>query len=242
MRFKFFKDVVVLIIVALLLCGKVVDGQEKNFEISLNYNYTTNARLFLFPLSADRILRNKYLDLEDIFSFSVGIGYKIADALQLRFNLEKISKTASDNSVLISLNGGAKQIEAEDGFSAYLLELNLIYTLPFSGNNFKLFFGGGVGSYWGRQIRNFNEAKLKSKNKEFAFGIQAIFGIEYYFYKNIAFKFEMLFREPEIKLHSQYENKLISYEGNKALILNDSFDTKIDINGAVFQFGFVYNF
>ena len=229
-------------IVVLLNCSIVSFGQNGKFEFALNYNYTTNAKLFLFPFNADPVLRNQYLQLRDIFSLSVNARRKILGGLGLEANVEEISKTGKDKSVVISQAGGVRQIEVTDGFRAYLVELNLIYELPFSSERFKIYMGGGAGTYFGSHIRKFSGASVKSKNKNISVGIETLAGVEYYFYKAFALRFEMRFREPELKLHSEYLNKTIEYEGQQAEILNDSFDSNVDIDGAVFTFGLAYNF
>ncbi len=230
------------IIVVLLFSSSRIFAQSGRFEAALNYNYTTNAKLFLFPFSPDPIVRNKFLDLEDIFNFSANVRLRITPSLQIGLNIERIIKTGKDNSVIVLQNSGLRRVEVADGFEAYLIEFSLIYILPFSSNRFKIFMGGGAGAYPARQIRRFGKAKIKSKNKDFPFGIQTLAGVEYYFRKDFALRFQMVFREPEIKLLSTYVKKTFEYNGTNVTVINDTFETRVDIDGAVFVLGLVFNF
>ncbi len=67
--------------------------------------------------------------------------------------------------------------------------------------------GGGLGYYYGSMIRKFGDAEVSNVERNSAYGIQVAVDMNYLWRENIAFKFEMKFRDPQFTVRSRY-NKL----------------------------------
>jgi len=102
--------------------------------------------------------------------------------------------------------------------------------------------GGGVGYYRGEFVRKFSEVELEVLQRKIAIGIHVSTSMDYIIHKNLSARFEMKFRNPQYTVISKYTKTEIKYQGTTIQLPEDSFDTKIDIDGLTFSLGLVVNF
>lgn len=114
--------------------------------------------------------------------------------------------------------------------------------MPFSTELFKFNMAGGIGYYHAIHTRKFGDTDISNLETKPVIGIQVSTGMEYLITENIGVRIQMKFRAPEIKVKSKYNSTTVNYKGNTITILQDTFDSKVSVNGAVFMLGVSYSF
>ncbi len=212
------------------------------FAVSVNANYTTSSKLYLFPNAIDPFLRNQNIPLEDIYSYSVEVRYAFNESIALGLGTELIERTEFGKNITVTGPAGITRLEIEDGFRMFPIELTLYYIMPFSTEQFKFFMGGGGALYIGEHIRKFGTASVSNESRKFAYGIHVSAGMEYMITDYFSVRGETQFRDPEFEVTSKYNSKEILYNGNTYIIPNDTFDSEINIDGVTFTLGAVIHF
>lgn len=212
---------------------------EHNFGVAINMVYTTSAEVFLNPNSSDIVLRNESFLVEDIINPGIDLRYRISDEFILGLNIEYIKKTASGPNLTAFVGSRVFVFEVEDGFKVIPIELTAHYFFPFSTEQFKFAMGGGIGYYRGEFIRKFSDTELSILERKLAIGIHVSGSMDYMFLDNLSLRFEMKFRDPQFNVISKYTKTELIFEGNTIVLPEDSFETKVNINGVTFVLGAV---
>jgi hypothetical protein len=215
---------------------------DKKFSIGINFIYTTDARIFLHPNAADPFERTTEFDLSGINSPGINFRYKLLEELYLDLDLEYLKKTGTGLNEQAYINGILSDINVEDGFRMIPVELSIYYLLPFSTDNLKFLMGGGGGYYYGSMIRKFGSLDVSTIKRKIAYGIQVSVDMEYVLLQDFSVRAEMKFRDPQFTVSNHYNKQEFSYEGNMVRIARQDFETKINVYGVNFLFGFVYHF
>jgi outer membrane protein W len=227
------KSVLIIILLANILFAQT---GEKKFYINANYIYTTTAKLYLQPNSSDPFIRGTHEDLEDLWSYSGEIGYSLSEEIIIAIGLEYVEKTFVNH----NMNLGGTRAVMTDGFKVIPLELSLYYTLPFSTEMFKFFMGGGGGLYFGTHIRRLGDVSVSNESRKVGYGIQVAVGMDYLFNEYFSIRAQMRFRDPEFEMKSSYSNKVVNYGGRTFLLSNQTFSSKVNIDGISFAIGLVF--
>lgn len=232
------------ILLALLFFAEINFGQDTtpDFVITAGSAYITSAELFLNPNSSDIFLRNQSFELKDIFTPAIEIRYRLNDELMLGLSTEYARKSQKGNFLTVLAGSQLIQLESEDGFIFIPVELSLYHIMPFSTESFKFNMGGGIGYYYAEQTRKFGDTDISNLETKPVIGIQVSTGMEYIIKENIGVRLQLKFRAPEVKVKSKYNNTKVNYKGNTITILQDTFDSKVGINGALFMLGISYSF
>lgn len=212
-------------------------SRDNNWSIRANYNYTTDAKIFYFPNSSDFELRNSYFPLNGITNFSLELRYIASSVIDIALSLEYADATKTSRNLSVIYNGFTEMINVVDGFYVFPVELTLQYKLPFSSDNVIFSFGGGVGAYYGGQIRKAGNTEVTNSGREIGFGILVGFDLDYYFRESFFLNAGMKFRDPEFRVTSKYDKREIMINGREVLIPQESFESKINIDGILFRVG-----
>lgn len=239
MKNRFIKIIITLV---LFSASALPQYQNKQFSISVGYLYLTSTELFLNPNSSDIFLRNQSFELKDIFSPAFEIRYRLSDEIVLGLSVEYNKKSQKGNFLTVLAGSQIIQLESEDGFIFIPVELSVHHIMPFSTESFKFNMGGGVGFYHAIHSRKFGDTEISNVDTKPVIGIQVGAGMEYLVTENVGLRLQMKFRAPEIKVKSKYNSTTVNYKGNTITILQDTFDSKISVNGAVFMLGISYSF
>lgn len=232
----------ILVIIITVQAQNFSQYNDKNFSINAGSVYITSSELFLNPNSSDIFLRNQSFELKDIFSPYLEIRYRLNDALAIGLSSEYSRKSQKGNFITVLAGSQLIQLESEDGFIFIPVEFSLYHIMPFSTESFKFNMGGGIGYYYAEQTRKFGDTDITNLEVKPTFGMQVSAGMEYLMNENIGIRLQLKFRAPEIRVKSKYNNTTVNYKGNTITILQDTFNSKISINGAVFMFGVSYFF
>ncbi|MGE5412145.1 MAG: outer membrane beta-barrel protein [Clostridiales bacterium] len=233
---------VILLFLGSFFAESAAQNNDRKFNLSFNINYTTTAKLYLNPKSSDEITRNNYMPLEKIVSPSLDIRYNITDEFIVGLSTEYLKKTAIMPDLLVASPRGTMALEVEDGFKLIPVEISAYYLLPFSSETFKLYMGGGLAYYYGEQIRKFSDVEVSNLHRDFAYGIQFSIATDYMLTKFLSMRGEMKFRDPEFEVTSQYNRKSIVYQNQTIFITQNSFISKINVDGITFTFGLALHF
>ena len=212
------------------------------FSFSVNGVYTTTARIYLLPNSADPVLRNRSTEMDNIFSSSLDLRYRLADEIIVGISTEYMTKTTGLDNITVFSNNNTVSIPVQDGFKLIPLELTIYYLLPFSTEHFKFLMGGGGGYYFGSQIRRFGDVESSTVNRDFAYGIHVVVSMDYLILPYLSVKAEMKFRDPEFKLTSVYSKNTGTYKGMTIALPQNQFDSRINVDGITFILGTVFHF
>jgi opacity protein-like surface antigen len=226
------------IISILTLFNSFVIAQYKgnNIAISANYSYNTTAKIFLAP-DANSFFDENVFYMEDIYSYSVEIRYRMSEDLILGFSTELMVAEDRGRNILTS-----RQFIVKDGFELLPFEFSAYYYLPFSTEDFKFYMGGGLGIYRGKRTREFGDINFIDVKSETGFGIQVSTGMDYIIFNNLSVRGELRFRDPEFKITNKYDNNVVNYEGRTFNVSNDSFTSKINLDGITFRIGAAFQF
>jgi len=230
------------VLIFLLAVSVYCQYNGNNFSIGLSAVYTTSAKIYLNPNSSDLILRNNSFPLEDIINPGLDFRYRLTEPLILGFNIEYIKKTESGQNLTVLSRGSTLQITVEDGFRLIPLELSLYYQLPFSTEFFKFLIGGGVGYYYGDQVRKFADIEARNVSRQTAYGIHVIISMDYLVLHNFSIRTEMKFRDPQFSVTSAYTKNKTVYNGREINLPQSSFDSKVNLDGITFILGAVFHF
>lgn len=215
---------------------------NKTFGISVNAIYNTSARIYLSPNSSDIILRNNSFLIEDIFNPSIDFRYRLSESIIIGLSTEYMVKTSVGPNLTVFLGNGTITIDIEDGFRLIPLELSAYYLLPFSTEKFKFLMGGGMGYYIGSHIRKFGDVDVSNAERKAAYGIHVSISMDYLIKEFISIRGEMKFRDPQFTVKSSYNKQEVNYNGSIIRLAQDSFDSKINVDGVTFSLGAAFHF
>ena len=213
-----------------------------DFSVGAYGFYTTSASIFLNPNASDIVLRNSSFVIEDIFSPGVDFRFRVSEPLILALSLEYMKMTETAPNLNVFLGGTIVTIDVEDGFQLIPVEFTAYYLLPFSTEGFKFLMGGGLGYYNGEFIRKVGDTEVTSVQKESAIGIHVSVSADYVPINNIAVRFQMKFRDPQFTVTSHYNKTEVEYRGTVIILPEESFDTKINVDGITFMLGAAFQF
>lgn len=215
---------------------------NKTFGVSVNAVYNTSASIYLSPNSSDIILRNNSFLIENIFNPSIDFRYKLSESIILGFNTEYMTSSSIGPNLTVFLGNSTVTINVEDGFSLIPLELSAYYLLPFSTERFKFLMGGGIGYYIGSHVRKFGDVEVSNAERKAAYGFHVNISMDYLIKDFISVRGEMKFRDPQFTVKSKYSKKEVNYNGSIIRLAQDTFDSKINVDGVTFILGLAFYF
>lgn len=233
---------ILTLIIFTVLTSAAVSQFNSNFGVSINAVYNTSARIYLAPNSSDQLLRNNFFPIEHIFNPSLDVRYRIAENIILGLGTEYMKASSIGPNLTVFQGNSTVSIDVEDGFQLIPLELSAYYLLPFSTEHIKFLMGGGAGFYIGSHIRKFGDADVSNEVRKAAYGIHVSISMDYLIREFISVRGEMKFRDPQFTLTSKYSKKEVLYKGNLIRLAQDSFDSKINVDGVTFVFGLAFHF
>ncbi len=232
----------ILFILLLISPWSFCQYDDQSFSLGVNAVYTTSAKIYLTPYSSDPILRNNAFSVDDIFNPSVEFKYRLSEPLILGLSVEYMTVIRTGPNLTVFEGSGTRTINVEDGFKFIPFELTLYYILPFSTESFKFTMGGGAGYYLGDHIRKLGDVTVSNAERKSAYGIHVSTGIDYKIITNTFLHFEMKFRDPQFTVKSRYSSRTVNYQGTVVRLSQDTFDSRVDIDGITFLLGVNYQF
>jgi hypothetical protein len=228
---------VLSLLFAFIFYSNVFAQFNRTFGVSINSVLNTSARIYLSPNSADIFLRNNSFLLENILNPSLDLRYRLSDEIILGINTEYMTSSEIGQNLTVFLNNRTVTIDVEDGFKLIPIEFSIYYLLPFSTERFYFLMGGGAGWYVGSHIRKFGDVDVINVERKPAYGIHVSISMDYLIMDFLSVRGEMKFRDPQFSIKSKYNKKDVNYNGILIKLAQESFDSKININGVTFVLG-----
>jgi len=222
----------------IFLTGNLLFAQYNgnDFSLSTNFSFNTSAKIFLSP-DAENILDQKVsFELEDIYSYSIELRYRLSDAIIFGVTAEYMETSA------LGRNLTSNQFIVKDGFELYPIEFSTYYYLPFSTEDFKFYMGGGLGIYFGKRTREFGDIRFKDVVSDIGIGIQVSAGMDYLIFDDLSVRGELRFRDPDFRITNKYNSDVVNYNGNTYRVTQENITSKINLNGITFRIGIGYHF
>ena len=211
--------------------------EGNKYCFTLYYNYTVSSKLYDSPRDPDFILREHYQYIDRLKNFSFDFRYSLTKTVSFGIGAGYLKSSSIYNPVQGIGETGPVIIDAEDAFELFPLELSVYYLMPFSTEDFKFFMGGGVGVYFGNHIRKINDVSVNTLERDYDFGIHVIAGMDYFIYDYLAVRGQMKFRDPQFEMKSGYDKPSATIDDENVLIRQESFYTKVNVDGIIFSLG-----
>lgn len=230
------KFITYLFVLSLTAVQTFAQYNGNDFAISANASLNTNGKIFLTPNAPNILDQNNFFEIEDIYSYSIEIRYRLYESLILGLSAEYMQ--AADKGRTLP----SKQFIVEDGYKLYPIEISAYYFLPFSTEDFKFYMGGGVGVYTGTRTRNFGNIHFNSVDSEVAYGIQVSVGMDYIIFDFLSARGELRFRDPDFKVTNRYSSDKVIYEDREYMVSQENITSKINVDGITLRLGLTYHF
>ena len=223
-----------------IFCGSAAgQNNEKKFSVSVNYNYTTTSKLYLQPKSADEFLRGIHSFLDYISGAGIEFRYKISDGLYAGLSTEYLEKKGKITTLTVETSR-TENLLVDDGYRVIPVELTGYYVFPFSLQDYKFFMGGGIGFYFGTHIREIGDIKAETLNRETAFGIHIMVGMDYIITDYLSVRGSMKFRDVEFTMYNKYNRTEGTLNDSPVRVLAQDFDSKVAVDGITFSIGVTF--
>lgn len=243
MRIKF---LLFLIFITQNLFGDDFNGlihPEKGFSIFAGINYVTSSRVYLMSRSPDPDLRNAYYSTDGFIGYTFELkGNLINNSIQIGLITEYLKTSQFFYSTRAIVNNLVRTLEVEDTYQLYPLELIIYYIFPFSRDWYKAYMGAGAGIYYADYSRQIFDIKSKSTVSKIDYGIVVNTGVKFQIFKNLDLRLEMKFRDPELEFKNEYPKTETNINGERILLFEKTFYTKVNIDGINILLGLNYNF
>lgn len=231
------------LLIIIIYCSSAFAQYNGNrFSLFTGFDYITSAQIFLNPNSSDIFLRNKSFEIDNLYSPVIDFRYRVSDDLIIGLSSEYISKSREGRNLIVREGSQEINLKVDDGVEFVPIEISFYYHLPFSGEKFKFTMGMGVGYNFGKQTRKFGNTEIETISRKNSVGILVSVGMEYLITDKFGARFNMKFRDPEINLTNKYKNSVIDYNGMLVQLSNDTFDSKINLDGISFIIGMTFQF
>ena len=215
---------------------------NRTYGVSVNAVYNTSASIYLSPNSSDIFLRNNSFLIQNFFNPSIDFRYRLSESIIVGFNTEYMITSSTGPNLTVFLGNSTVTIDVEDGFRLIPLEFSAHYLLPFSTEHFKFLMGGGVGYYIGSHVRKFGDVDVSNVERKAAYGIHVSISMDYLIRDFISVRGEMKFRDPQFTVKSKYSKQEVNYNGSVIRLAQESFDSKINVDGVTFIIGLAFHF
>lgn len=236
MKIKLFSTVAIILFI--YINHSFAQYNSNELELLFTYNYTTTSKLYLSPYAANPFDRAAHENLDDIYSVGGEIKYRISEPIVVGLNVEYLKREGVETQITGVKNHASVSVDVKDGYTLVPVELSVYYLLPFSSDKFKFYMGGGIGVYFGNHVRTFYGIDVANEKRKFSYGIQVGLGLEYLINKYFSVVGGMKFRDPEFELTSKYNAVSFTDEdGGEVILSEDTFDSKVNIDGVTFFLG-----
>ncbi|MBI3787400.1 MAG: outer membrane beta-barrel protein [Ignavibacteriales bacterium] len=233
----------------LLLTVVMIAGADRSsaqitdwsLSVGVRGSYTTSSKVFANPDSPSPDVRSQYLDFSNIYGGGIEFRFKNPDDnFFLSLSVEYLSKR-QEQSQLTALTTPPRRVEVTDGFRLIPVELGANIFIPLGSQTVRMAMGGGVGLYYGQRILSVAGTSARQQNKPISYGIHVESSFDYRIVPRISVRGEMRFRDPEVTAENQFEETTIQVNGSTVRLPQNSFRTKINVNGLSFGLGVVFD-
>ncbi len=219
-----------------VLAAPRVHAGDGPFSIILKGNLTTSSLIYVTPDAADPVAQGNTFDLTGTFGYGAEIRYRIPET-SLAVGLSTDYIRSRGTSTL-----GGTTIPTSDGYTAIPIELTGYFIIPFSGEIFGVYMGGGAGVYFGSRQYSLAGVEAPTVQNTPGFAIHVLGGISYRFLDSFQGIFEMKFRDLQFQSTDVFTSPVIRYGDTVINVSTQPFNSRVETDGVVFQIGIAYSF
>ncbi|MGB9591112.1 MAG: outer membrane protein, partial [Candidatus Kryptoniota bacterium] len=179
-------------------------AQYPLLQLTAYIDYNTSARIYPSPYDIDPIIRSSYSDLKGFVSFGGEGRVLFSRSNSVGITFQTMASREQTRAIYgYDPNGNYVSVPIYDGFHLTLFEVNGYFNLPFGGDRWRIYLGGGPALYFGKRDYQIGSAQAAASTST-TFGIQVETGIEYKITSNIGLRAEMKFRSPQFNSTSTF--------------------------------------
>lgn len=228
----------ILIAAGLLVSVRGHASDAKPFAIMVKGSLTTGSQLFPNPNSSDEFLRAQYLSISRTWGYGIEFRYRFPEsdiAVSISADYLRVTETTH-----IRLFG--TQIPVDDGYRVIPVEATGYFFIPFSGEVFGVYIGGGGGAYFGRRIYRIGVTEAPSIDQGVGYGIHVLSGVSYRFNGTFLAVAEMKFRDLQFDSVNKFPGPRAQYGSTFVDVGTEPFESRVHTDGMIFQLGIVVEF
>lgn len=199
---------------------------------------TTSSQLFLNPDAADIVAQTQSLALTDFFGVGAEVKYRLPETnIAVGISADYIRARAT--SAISAFP--RRSIPTEDGYTVIPVEFTGYFIIPFSGENFGVYMGGGSGLYFGYRTYRLGDTEAPVVSKKPGFGIHVLGGVSFRFWGPLEAVFEMKFRDLQFETENAFPSSPVRYNGTVVNVSTRPFKSRTQTDGIVFQLALAFS-
>lgn len=221
-------------------CPVLYKAKNNEISVSVSGNYISSASIQLYSNSNNLFEENLLTEMEGGYSIGLNIKKRIFnDNIYMALSTEFISVTDDNLYQVLQSDSNLFKLDVKEELTVFPLELSIYYMLPNFFTNTNIYFGGGVGTYFGNRKRRLGPYYTETLSRSIHFSMNVLFCTEYMLSRNIAANFEVRFRDAQYGVLSRYPEGTINIDG---IIYSfpQEFESNIFIDGIRIGFGLTY--
>lgn len=223
-----------------LLYAGGVHAEGRYLSIIVRGNLTTGSQLFPTPASTDEVERAFSEQIDNSFGVGAEIRYTLPETqVAIGLGTEYIRTTSSFQRPITP--SSSRFVPVDDGYRVIPVELTGYFLIPVSGPTFSIYMGGGVGMYFGERVYSFAGVNAPSVSSGKGFGIHVLGGVSFALREWVAIQAEMKFRDLQFESSNAFTVTEASYNGFTIPLSRQSFVSRVNTNGIVFQVGLAFS-
>ena len=228
----------VLFCALLTAAGLPAEAGDKGLTVLVKGNLTTSSQLFLNPDAQDLVAQTQSLALTDFFGVGAEIRYRIPETnVAIGISADYIKARATSAIVAFP----RRSIPTEDGYTVVPVEITGYFIIPFSGQTFGVYMGGGSGLYFGSRTYQLGNTEAPVVSTKPGFGIHVLGGVSYRFWGPLSAVFEMKFRDLQFESENAFSSSPVRYNGTVVNVSTKPFKSRTQTDGIVFQLAFAFS-
>gem|GEM_PF-689512 len=220
----------------LVLPAGAAHADDLPFWVIVKETLTTSTQIYLNPDALDVVVRSQSFQVTNFYGTGAELRYRIPESnIAIGFSTEFVRARG-----LSTLQG--TDIPLEDGYDVVPLEATGYFIIPFSGDRFGVFMGGGAGVYFGKRVYSLAGVEAPVVDSSPGFAIHVLGGVSYRFWGIFDALFEMKFRDLQFQSVNAFAQNSLQYNGVVINVSSVPFKSRVETDGVVFQIGLAVRF
>lgn len=216
-----------------------VHAEKSAFSLIVRGNFTTGSQVYTNPNSSNESERADFFPIQNFLGYGIELRYQFPELnVALGLSADYI-RAIKSNPILVS---GGRSIPSEDGYQALPLELTGYFLIPVSGPAFGIYMGGGAGVYFGHRTYSIGGTQAETVDRGHGVGIHVLGGFSYRVAEWFSLNAEMKFRDLQFTTSNAFPVSQIVYNNTVIRVSQNSFESRVNTDGIVFQLGAAVSF
>jgi len=242
---------ILFIFSALIICCEALLSQQnidpvfyfdplKRFSLKISGTYISSTELQNNINSANQIERDASAEMDGGFGYGAELTFdpRLGNSeIYFYISSEYFHHIQKDLYIRYYEDTNFFSINFEEQFYFIPLEAGIKWNLPVSGQNLKIYIGGGGGIYLGNRKRIVRGLTTTTNHLNPGYSINVLSGIDYYIARNMCASFEFKFREAYFEVESRFDTKYKTVFG-----FPNPITSRIVVNGTALSLGLKYSF